>query len=265
MAKILILLLSIAAFCTGFELAMEFQLPSNIEPISLEADGTGRHFILDSSGHLTAFDGDTLVAEIDPTSKSVTWIEPCDMDFASGWLYIADRSGSAIYITDKYLRSPARIGLDLDGESVRPSKIAVSSDGRMLIWDSDRAELMLYKDWREKTPISQPLPIAVYPENIELTFDFAKNAFFVLVGDKILEYSILGGFQRIIDFSSQDSDSRLLTAGTIDGNFCLIDNRGVWRLDDDWAFRLKANPSIAEISLRGRIVIVEEKTLKVYK
>lgn len=252
--------------CWSLELVEEFQLPKNIDPIAIKADGSGRYFILDSSGKLTAFEKDSLSAEIDPARKTAGWIEASDMDFASGWLYVADRSGSAIYITDRYLRSPAKVDLAIEGETVRPAKIAVSTDGRILIYDEDRAELLLYKDWRDTSPITLAGSFAPKSGRVELAFDFSRNAFLVISETSVIEYSILGAFSKITDSPSPDSEIRPITGGTVGDAFYLVDNRGVWRyFDGEWIFRLKANASASAISVRSRVIIIEDGTFKSFR
>ncbi len=266
MRVIIVFIILTVTLCWSLELVEEFQLPKNIDPIAIKADGSGRYFILDSSGKLTAFEKDTLSAEIDPARRTAGWIEASDMDFASGWLYVADRSGSAIYITDRYLRAPAKIDLTVEGETVRPAKIAVSTDGRILIYDEDRAEMLLYKGWRDTSPVILTVPLSSESGHVELAYDFGRNTFLVISERSILEYSILGAYEEKMDYPSPETNIHPLTAGTLGDAFYLVDNRGLWlNFDWEWIFRLKAKASVSVISVRSRVIIVENGTFKSFR
>lgn len=266
MRYLYLILLATTAFCVQIVQVDGFSLRNGIDPISVKSDGTGRYYFLDSKSRLLAYEGDSLVMEIDPTAGDIDWVEPVDIGYSSGWLYIADKTDGALYLTDKYLRSPAKIDLKIGGVSVRPADFAVSTDGRILIWDDDDAELLLYDDWRDQTPTRLSLPGGLPTESIEISFDFASSTFIVITGRKLLEYSILGSLRSKLGYPSPEPDVYPMAASSILGSRLLVDNRGIWSFTDDtWSFHLAFRASVADISIRGRILIIEDDSLKIFE
>jgi hypothetical protein len=173
-------------------------LPKNIVPLDIASDiFYGRFFILDESGKVVAIDSTgEVVASLDPVSSAAGIIEIVDIAFSAGWIYIADNGGGAIYITDRTLREPSKIALDFDGESIRPSKIAIATDGRILILDSDKDELLLLDDWKDVSPLSLFLPEDARAEAIRaIQFDRILNEFVVLTESHALIYSLFGALE----------------------------------------------------------------------
>lgn len=243
-----------------------FTIQPEIEPIAVKADGTGRYYILDAGGRFLAFEKESINMELDPAAGDIDWIDPVDIAYSSGWLYIADRAGGAIYLTDKYLRSPTRIELNNDNRPVRPEDIAVSTDGRMLVWDDNYVELLMFDDWKDESPTRLAFPEINKPRSLEIRFDFRSNSFFVITGNYLFNYSILGVLIETVRYPSPESRVTPLAAGTILDSYFLADSRGVWSLrDDEWNFKMSANPVSADISMRGRIILIVDNTLKAFR
>ncbi len=266
MRLIVFLLITATIFGVQITEIVSFPIPQEIEPIAVKADGAGRYYILTAGGRFLAFERDSMVMELDPTAREIDWIEPVDIGYSSGWLYIADKTGGAIFLTDKYLRSPTKIELNNDNRTVRPEDIAVSTDGRILIWDDDYAELLLFEDWTDESPTRLAFPEINKPRSLEIRFDFKSNSFFVINGNNLSEFSVLGVILNNLKYPSPESDVVPMAAGTIMENLFLVDNRGVWSFTDDaWNFHLPANPVSADISIRGRIILIENDTLKAFE
>ena len=115
-----------ALITTGSLLASgaSIPLPADFEPIDIAADGFGGYYLLDDFGRVVAADSTgKIVAQLENKAPIV---HITDIAFSVGWLYLADREGMALFMTDKTLRSPSRISLELPELTVRPDKFAIA-------------------------------------------------------------------------------------------------------------------------------------------
>lgn len=255
------------AFCLTPVQIDSIALPKGFDPIAISADGTGRFFLLSSGGRLVTLKRDSVSnAELDPSENSLDWLEPSDMSYSVGWLYIVDRAGGSIYMTDNNLRSPASVEMSNDGEVIRPAKLAVSTDGRILIWDENTAGLLLFDNWRDSSPTRLQMPRSAFPEVSDLTYDLSSKSFFASGSGRILEYGPLGNFTGNFPAPSPSEESVSLAVMTIDENLWIVDNKGIWSYSDgDWTLRLPMNAVIALATLRGRFAIVETGYLRIFE
>jgi len=267
-----------SAFALNVVPVDSFSLPPGLEPIAITADGAGRIFILDTDGRLVAVEKKSvIIAELDPMTSAVDWVEPVDIDYSAGWLYIADRAGGAIYLTDRNLREPAKIELPISGQTIRPAEFAVSTDGRILVRDDERAELLLFTNWRDKDPLEIILPKRAISKNIGgIEFDIGRRRFIIISEDKIILCSLLGELEiipfRVFPEMEDTTSLEILTAFTADSRTFCIDTRGFYSIAD--ARNLcELNPPgsfdepllCAVYTLKGRIITVDRNKLTIWE
>ncbi|GEM_PF-3598239 len=271
------LMIVCAAFALSLEETAKINLPENAEPIALASDGMGRYFILNSSGRIAALDtGGNIVAELDPMASDVDFVEPVGIAFSAGWLYIADRTGEALHITDRNLREPATVELEFDNQSVRPGKIAVATDGKILLWDENRGELLLFDDWSDKSPVRLILPDSKRRwQGIDaMRFDRINKDFFVIRFQQVVCYSLLGEMRYVRKLNIAPSDSgvtdsaRQIAFFSADSGYIYVDTERLYILNEYFS-GLESHKSSGLIdairALDGRIVTLHADRLRIWE
>lgn len=254
MKRFIIILAVIAALSA--ESGRSIELPDGVEPIGIAADGLGTIFILESGGSVIAIAADGEVsARIEPTAISADISNLSDISYSTGWLYLADREGSALFITDKTLRSPMRIPLQNNRSAIRPSRFAVSTDGRILIFDDDRGALFLLSSWKDRTPVE--LTHNGFGDVRGVFFDRIEKAFSVVTDEEVFTYSLFGLLERRLEIGTVNDP---IAAFTLQDGFCII-GRGAGAIFGDDALELvdfRAPIVAVSQDLSARLTVVSE-------
>ncbi|MCD6502112.1 hypothetical protein J7L01_05875 [bacterium] len=235
-------------------------LPDGIEPVAIAADGFGRFFVLDESGAISAIDTNgAVVASLEPAVSTAGIVDITDIAFSAGWLYLADYGGGALFVTDRTLREPTRISLDLDGESIRPEKIAVATNGQILIVDPDRSGPTLFQSWKDPSPRTLSLPANGGDAIRAIDFDRTTKGFFLLTEDRAYAFSLFGALES--RYIAPDSSFLPIAAFVVGDRLAIIGKKDVALLvDGDFEILpLEYDILAASQDIVGRIVMVSEK------
>jgi len=184
MKALSVLILFSISYCLTISNNISFNNKYDI--ISATYNGSSRYYILDYFGFVFAIDSSgNKIAEIDPSKNGL--FNPTDIDFSSGYLFIADPSARAIFITDSYLRTPTKISLfTSNNEPIAPSKIAISSGRSALIWDADRGSLFFTDNIVKQSPLYRlSCPIAKDGVN-DIIFDRLLKSFVIIMSGRAI-------------------------------------------------------------------------------
>ncbi len=254
MKRLIIILAAIAAF--GGDLEHAIELPESIEPLGIAADGLGTIFILESGGSVIAMTADgEISARIEPTAISADITNLSDISFSAGWLYLADREGSALFITDKTLRSPMKIPLQNNRNEIRPSRFAVSTDGRIMISDDDRGALYILSSWKDLKPLELVLP--EFGDVRGVFFDRIEKVFSVVTDEEVFTYSLFGLLERRLEIGAVKEP---IAAFTLQDEFCIIGRRSgaVFGADSLKIVDFRAPIVAVSQDLSARLTVVSE-------
>ncbi|MCK5832687.1 hypothetical protein KAH81_03355 [bacterium] len=245
--------------------------PADFKAIDIASDGFGGFYLLDDFGQVIALDSTGQIrAELEDDALSMEIIHISDIALSVGWLYLADREGMAIFITDRNLRLPTRISLNLTGVKLRPDKIAVSTDGRILIYDAGKNEFYLFQDWRDTNPRQFLIPELKRVDKINsLGFDRVTKRFNITTSEAVYIYSLYG--QPISTIHFTDVESPLGAFSGSDG-FYIIGKKSAITIVDGiqkpMEFEAEVSAVIQNISgrmvlLYGNKIICVESLLKI--
>ena len=240
-------------------------IPSEIHSIKAFYDGNELFYVLDDRGEVTSIDLDgVIVAKLEMSSYIPDFFRVNDIAFSAGWLYLADRDGEAIYLTDKRLREPSKVSLQLAQLSIRPSLISVSTDGRIMIYDHDRNKIYLLDDWRAKRPIEIILRNETDNERIvNINYDRFTNYFTVTSDRAVYLYTTTGAFHKVFQLEIASP----ISAFTVVNNFTIIGEHNAQIFDLNYSSYYEINTckitsATQEISGKA-LVICGNKILRV--
>jgi len=263
---ILSLLLLLASFigCQNFEKIYQNELDFNA--VDIESDGLDRYFVITEDAKILAIDkSGAKKFEIDPMQLSGDMIEPEDIAYGGGLIYIADPFARALFITDRNLRQPVTLDLEYNGNPITPSRLAVSINGKILVWDSESARLYLLDNWNDENPMLIVLPDDVLSSEIlSLHYDRVNRRFVVLENHGIIFFDVFGKMASSITFH----DSFIIPVGYAfvrEYNLVIGQNSSKLReINGEWqTIPIRADCAVQTLS--GEITLIQENNLQIWK
>jgi hypothetical protein len=240
-------------------------LEDNFKVVGLTLDETGNYYILDSTGRVSKINenGET-TAELKPGDAD--FVAPNAISYSGGWVYISDISRNVIYLYDRYLTNSLTVSLEFDALTIRPDAFSVSSDGTILIYDSQKNSLFLLSDINSRNITQLIIPQRdKIGENSLLVFDKLEKEFLIVCNSNLLIYNSLGIFQR--DIEPQDSNgSQIISAFTTNLGFAKFYNNSILLFTGEKYDKIESvTDGIILQEISGFIVIYNKNELTTYK